>query len=175
MLFRSGRDVTKLRRVERRLVQAERLSSLGEVVAGVAHELNNPLAVVMGYAQVLAKQPELDEKHRANILHILHESERAAKIVRDLLSFARPCNPQMSTVDINRLICNVLDVRESDLRRHAIRDRIYLASDLPATEADPIQMEQVINNLVSNAIHALGSQPPDQRQLTITKIGRAHV
>jgi len=162
------REVDKSRTTNQLMRRTEKLSSLGQLVAGVAHELNNPLAVVMGYAQVIAKHDDLDEKHRDNILRILHESERAAKIVRDLLSFARPCDPQLQPVDVNRLICNVLDIRETDLRDHQIQDQVYLASDLPRTKADPIQMEQVINNLISNAIHALDSTPAAERRLKIT-------
>jgi PAS domain S-box-containing protein len=100
----NAREITGRKKMEQQLRQAEKLSALGQLVAGVAHELNNPLAVVMGYAQILSKHKTLEEKVRKDLLKILHESERAAKIVRNLLTFARPREPHLAVVDVNRLV-----------------------------------------------------------------------
>lgn len=138
--------------------RAEKMSSLGQLIAGVAHELNNPLAVVMATAQLLGKRPIADEHVRHSVERMLHESERASKIVRDLLSFARPVEPQLVPVDLNHLVSQVLDVRQCDLQDQDITLDQHLTPSLPQTKVDLIQIEQVLNNLVTNAIHAMGSR-----------------
>src|SRR5207247_6949009 len=137
------RKITERKRLEQQLRQSEKLSALGQLVAGVAHELNNPLAVIMGYAQLLAKPDERDPKLKTDIQKILRESERAAKIVRNLLTFARPREPQMTNVDLNRLIAGLLETHEGELNHAGIQLRANLAPHRPATVAAPHQTEQV--------------------------------
>jgi two-component system NtrC family sensor kinase len=162
------REVDKGHKLGQMMRRAEKLSSLGQLIAGVAHELNNPLAVVTGYAQLMSKQTIQDEKTRTTMQKILHESERASKIVRDLLSFARPCEPQMTAVDVNHLVRSVMEVRERDLRAQGIELETRLAANRPWTQADPVQIEQVLNNLVTNAIHAMLEKVDGPRKLTVT-------
>jgi len=151
----NAREITGRKKMEQQLRQAEKLSALGQLVAGVAHELNNPLAVVMGYAQILSRCVTLDEKVRKDLLKILHESERAAKIVRNLLTFARPREPHLAVVDVNRLVSEVLETREIQVQSASVQVLRRLAPDLPATKADADQIEQVLANLVTNAVQAL--------------------
>jgi len=151
----NAREITGRKKMEQQLRQAEKLSALGQLVAGVAHELNNPLAVVMGYAQILSKHNGLDEKVRKDLLKILRESERAAKIVRNLLTFARPREPHMAVVDVNRLVAEALETREIQVHSANVQVLRRLAPDLPATNADADQIEQVLANLMANAIQAL--------------------
>ncbi|MCG3150046.1 MAG: Sensor histidine kinase RcsC [Verrucomicrobiae bacterium] len=160
------REITERKRLEQQLRQSEKLSALGQLTAGVAHELNNPLAVIMGYSQVLAKQTESNPKLKGDIIKILRESERAAKIVRNLLTFARPREPQMLTVDINRLIANILEAYETEFENAMVHVQTALAPDLPRTVADPHQIEQVLANLVINAIQAMGNSTAG-RSLTV--------
>jgi two-component system, NtrC family, sensor kinase len=151
----NAREITGRKKMEQQLRQAEKLSALGQLVAGVAHELNNPLAVVMGYAQILSKHKSLEEKVKKDLLKILHESERAAKIVRNLLTFARPREPHMAVVDVNRLVADALETREIQVHSAQVQVLRKLAPDLPATNADADQIEQVLANLMANAIQAL--------------------
>jgi PAS domain S-box-containing protein len=163
----NAREISGRKRMEQQLRQAEKLSALGQLVAGVAHELNNPLAVVMGYAQLLTKQEALSEKVRKDLTKILHESERAAKIVRNLLTFARPREPHLLMVDVNALVAVALETREIQVQGANIKVVRRLASDLPATKADPDLIEQVLANLVTNAVQALESHP-GQRVLEVS-------
>ena len=163
----NAREISGRKRMEQQLRQAEKLSALGQLVAGVAHELNNPLAVVMGYAQLLAKQEALGEKVRKDLMKYLHESERAAKIVRNLLTFARPREPHLLMVDVNRLVTEALERREIQVQGADVRVVRRLAADLPVTRADPDLIEQVLANLVTNAIQALEGHP-GQRVLEVS-------
>jgi len=165
-LLITAQEITERKKLEQQLRRSEKLSALGQLVAGVAHELNNPLAVIMGYAQLLTTQEHPVERLRADLQKILHESERAAKIVRNLLTFARPREPQLAPVDINRLILNVTETHQKDIRDNTIAFHARLAEDLPPTMADAHQMEQVFTNLLTNAIQAL-SEHKGQRKLEV--------
>ena len=153
------REITERKKMEQQMRQTEKLTALGQLVAGVAHELNNPLAVVMGYAQILMQHRTLEEKVRKDLLKILHESDRAAKIVRNLLTFARPREPHMVSVDVNRLVSDALETRDIQLQGANVQVVRRLAARLPRTMADPNQIEQVLANLVANAIQASSDQP----------------
>jgi PAS domain S-box-containing protein len=160
------REVAEKEKTGQIVRRAEKLSSLGQLVAGVAHELNNPLAVVVACSQMMARQKQGNDKDRGNVLRILHETERASKIVRDLLSFARPCEPQLKTTDLNGIIRNVVDVRQDEFKLRNIQMVTELSPTLPLTKADPMQIEQVLTNLIANAIHALSTQK-GERVLTL--------
>lgn len=159
-------DVSERKKVGDQLRRAEKLSALGQLIAGVAHELNNPLAVVIGYSQILAEKSGLDKETVVDIQRIHHESERASRIVRDLLSFARPSEPLKKAVNINRLVASVLETQEANIQAAGIQQEQQLASDLSTTMADPGQIEQVVVNLIGNAIQVLNGRPKP-RVLTI--------
>jgi PAS domain S-box-containing protein len=161
------REITERKKLEEQLRQSEKLSALGQLIAGVAHELNNPLAVVMGYAQILAKRFTGDAPLQGDVLNIQRQSERAANIVRNLLTFARPREPQMAAVDLNQLILNVIETHEGEMLEERIEYRQHLAPNLPKTMADPHQIEQVFTNLVVNAIQSLAAHD-EPRVLEIT-------
>ena len=148
------RDATEERLLQERLLQSEKMASVGQLVSGVAHELNNPLTGVMGFAQLLLAR-DLDDTSRAQVQTIYGEAERAAKIVQNLLSFARRRKPTKEMADINALLQRVLELRSYDF---AIRN-ISLEHDAGyahgAVWVDPDQVQQVFFNVIKNAEQAM--------------------
>jgi PAS domain S-box-containing protein len=152
-----GRDITEKKKMELQLLQSEKLSAVGTMISGVAHELNNPLTSIIGNAQLLAKRdvPE-DIKTKLNV--ILKESIRSSKIVGGLLAFAREHKPERKMININDILMESLKLREYDLRVSNINARTSLSDDLPETFADPYQLQQVFINLINNARDALADR-----------------
>ena len=127
---------------------------VGQLVSGIAHELNNPLTAIMGYAQLLlGHTPRPDQLEE--VRKVYQEAERARRIVKNLLYFARENRPQRSRADINEIIERTLALRSYELKVENIEVNCDLARDLPATMADPYQLQQVILNLLINAEQAL--------------------
>jgi signal transduction histidine kinase len=155
------RDVSERRKLEdqgrdisHQLLQGEKLAALGQTVSGVAHELNNPLATILTWAERLAARP-VDADTRRGLETILSESERAAKIVRTLLTFARKRNTTRALVDLNEIVRETLALRTYDQRVSNIATVEALASGLPHVFADSHQVKQVLLNLVINAEQAM--------------------
>jgi two-component system NtrC family sensor kinase len=148
------RDITEERLMQERLLQSEKMASVGQLVSGVAHELNNPLTGVTGFAQLLLAR-DLDEQTRRDVETIYGEAERAAKIVENLLSFARRRKAQKGLVNLNTLLERVLELRSYDLRVKNIDLELDLDPRLPLTMADPDQIQQVFFNIITNAEHAI--------------------
>jgi two-component system NtrC family sensor kinase len=155
------RDVSERKRLEdqardlyHQLLQAEKLAALGQTISGVAHELNNPLATILTWAERLAQQP-VDERTKRGLDTILSESERAAKIVRNLLMFSRKRHTTRTLVDVNQVVRETLALRAYEQRLHNITVLEALPSGLPHVFADPHQIQQVLLNLVINAEQAM--------------------
>ena len=155
------RDVSERKRLEdqardlyHQLLQAEKLAALGQTISGVAHELNNPLATILTWAERLAQQPA-DDQTRRGLEAILAESERAARIVRNLLTFARKRHTTRAMVDVNQVVRETLALRAYEQRLSNITILDALASGLPMVFADPHQLQQVLLNLIINAEQAM--------------------
>src|SRR5207244_10034446 len=138
------RELTERARLEQQLRQAEKLSALGQMISGVAHELNNPLAEIKGYMELILRRDELSKQTRADLEKVAHESNRAAKLVSNFLSFAREQTVQRKMINLNDLIRDVLEMRKFDLRVAGTEVALELDPNLPATSADPDQLQQVL-------------------------------
>jgi PAS domain S-box-containing protein len=149
------RDVTGERRLAEQLLQREKLAAVGQLVSGVAHELNNPLAGVMAFAQLLEAAPGSVDEQRDAIRAIHKEAKRAARIVSNLLLFARERDPERTVTDLNAVMLDALELRRYVLRTQQVEVITELDSTLPAVWADPFQLQQVVLNLVTNAEYAL--------------------
>ena len=143
-----------LRRTQEQLLQSEKMSAIGRLIAGVAHELNNPLTAILGYGQLLESEP-LEERSRDFVGKLLKQAQRTHRLVQNLLSFARQRAPQKIPVDIRRVLDDTLALREYDFKRGNIVVRRELPEQLPAVTADPHQLEQVFLNVISNALDAM--------------------
>jgi two-component system NtrC family sensor kinase len=148
------RDNTEERLLHERLLQSEKMASVGQLVSGVAHELNNPLTGVMGFAQLLMSR-DLDEASRAQVRTIYGEAERAAKIVQNLLSFARRRKPAKEMADVNALLAQVLELRSYDFAIRNISLDMALDPWMPHCWVDADQIQQVFFNIVKNAEQAM--------------------
>ncbi|HEU5180383.1 MAG TPA: ATP-binding protein [Candidatus Polarisedimenticolia bacterium] len=166
-----GRDVTEQNQATALLQQKEKLSSIGEIVAGVAHELNNPLSGVLGFSQLLAQKDE-NGRFQRDIERIVDCAGRCQKIVQNLLSFARPGSPERKPVGLNGILEKTLDLLEPSLRADNIEIVKEITPDLPYVLADFHQVQQVLTNLINNAQQAMGTERGRGRLTLRTQLRR---
>jgi PAS domain S-box-containing protein len=143
-----------LRRTQEQLLQSEKMSAVGQLIAGVAHELNNPLTAILGYAQLLESE-QLDQRSADFVAKLFKQAQRTHRVVQNLLSFARQRKPHRHNVDICRVLDETLALREYDLRVHGIQLEREIETPLPSVTADPHQLEQVFLNIINNAVDAM--------------------
>jgi PAS domain S-box-containing protein len=163
--------------MEQKLIISDRLVSLGELAATIAHELNNPLGIVIGFAQELLTEIGPSDPHYQPLKIIEEEANRCKKIMRDLLDFARPAPPSFVLTDIPYVVKRSMDLVSGHLQKFKVKAVIDFQPDLPRTYADAQQLEQVLVNLFFNAAEAMpeggtltvraAAQPAERNELTI--------
>jgi PAS domain S-box-containing protein len=151
----SGRDVTEVKRLEEQLIQAEKLAAMGQMLAGVAHELNNPLTAILGVSELLRDRKGIDESTKRQLEMTHRQARRAARIVQNLLEFSRPASPQKKPVDLNRIIERTLQLHEHSLRRNSVQADFLPVPNLAVVVGDANQLIQIFLNLISNAEQAI--------------------
>lgn len=155
LLTQSERSIENLRRLQAQIVQSEKLVSLGQLAAGAAHEINNPLTAILGFSDLLADDPTLPDKARTTAGKIRDQARRTKTLVGNLLSFARQVPSERTLLDINTVVTNAVQLRGMDLRSSNARIELQLESVLPGVRGDGNQLMQVFFNIISNAIDAL--------------------
>jgi PAS domain S-box-containing protein len=150
----AARDTTDSKRMEQQLIQNERLAAMGQMIAGVAHELNNPLTAVLGVTELL-RDSTIDDSARRQLEIAHRQARRAAQIVQSLLTFSRPPQPRKICLNLSELIQRSLQLHEHSLRSNRITVDFSAAPDLPLIVGDASQLTQVFLNLIANAEQAI--------------------
>src|SRR6267142_1245016 len=143
-----------LRRTQEQLLQSEKMSAVGQLIAGVAHELNNPLTAILGYAQLLESEG-LDDRAADFVRKLFKQAQRTHRVVQNLLSFARQRKPQKQEVDIRKIVDETLALRDYDLKVNNILVERDTPAEVPSVTADPHQLEQVFLNIINNSVDAI--------------------
>jgi two-component system sensor kinase FixL len=160
------------RQLQERLTHFSRLSTMGEMAAGLAHEINQPLSAITTYAKACQRFMTSPTRDDADVLESLEQISvqalRAGEVIRRLRQFVKNREVRREPVDCGRLLDDLRTLAETDARLHNVRLRIEGADDLPTVYADPIQLQQVVLNLVRNAIDAMADAPETRRDVVLS-------
>jgi len=148
-------DITDAATLQSKLMHAEKMAAVGQLVSGVAHEVNNPLTAILGFADLLMENNELPESARKDLRVILQEAQRTKQIVQNLLSFARQMPPQRKPVQVNSILRRTVQLRSYDFHSHGVTVIEHLEQELPYVIGDSHQLQQVFLNILNNAWDAV--------------------
>jgi PAS domain S-box-containing protein len=150
-----------LRRTQEQLLHSDKMAAVGQLISGVAHELNNPLTAILGYSQLLTSSGQTGPQGLEYADKLYKQAQRTHRIVQNLLSFSRQHKPERAAVRLNQILEDTLALRDYDLRMSNIRVHFDLRADLPTLSADPHQLQQVFLNMINNAVDAILEHAPD--------------
>ncbi len=153
-----AKDLTKVKTMMEQLAASEKMASVGQMAAGVAHEINTPLGIILGYAQLMMDDFDEDSEAYQNLLVIERQTKASRKIVADLLKFSRQTGSARENLNINEVLTDVIAVTEHNLHLDHIQVHLDLSDDLPLVVGDAEKLRQVFVNLINNAHHAMEKQ-----------------
>jgi len=153
-----AKDLTKVKTMMEQLAASEKMASVGQMAAGVAHEINTPLGIILGYAQLMMDDFDKDSEPYQNLVVIERQTKASRKIVADLLKFSRQTGSARENLDFNEILTDVVAVTEHNLHLDHIQVHLDLAENLPPVVGDAEKLRQVFVNLINNAHHAMEEQ-----------------
>jgi len=153
-----AKDLTRLKTMMEQLVASEKMATVGQMAAGIAHEINTPLGIILGYAQLMMDDLPPESENHQNLEVIERQTQASRKIVADLLKYSRQSSSARQPLKLNEIIHDAVAITKHSLNLNHIKVLLFLAEDIPALVGDPEKMRQVIVNMISNAYHAMEGQ-----------------
>lgn len=149
------KDVTKVKELEKQIQHSDKLALIGQIAAGIAHEIGTPLNVISGNAEYIMMEMGEDNPYKEELETIISQAERIANLIKQLLEFARPRKPNYTKVDVNKEIAHVVELLRHQFEKSNIKLNLKFSNDLPYIWADCSQIHQVFLNIIVNAIQAI--------------------